>query len=281
MKVLLKDIYGKSQRPELVAGAAGKSIQPAITADGPRDPWKIIDGQPLGADGEAAPPAAPIRFVIDRRARIIPHATEQVVLERYRKLRTKLMQQHSIREFRSLMVTSATPQEGKTLTVFNLALSFAMIPGFRVAVVDGDLRRGSVGRWLGAEDRPGLINLLDGSATVDDVILKSDDLPVHFILSGNTRSSSAELMQPGDLREHMRQISERFDLVIVDSAPVNVITDAQLLASCCDAILLVARAFITTRKEFEKMAADLQAFRIIGTVLNGGTQSKRHYKGYY
>ncbi|MDX1983183.1 MAG: CpsD/CapB family tyrosine-protein kinase [Bryobacteraceae bacterium] len=279
----MKDIYGKSQRPELVAGTAGKSIQPAIAAaDGPRDPWKIIDGQPLGAGGEAdAPPAAPIRFVIDRRARIIPHATEQVVLERYRKLRTKLMQQHSIREFRSLMVTSATPQEGKTLTVFNLALSFAMIPGFRVAVVDGDLRRGSVGRWLGAEDRPGLINLLEGSATVDDVILKSDDLPVHFILSGNTRSSSAELMQPGDLREHMRQISERFDLVIVDSAPVNVITDAQLLASCCDAILLVARAFITTRKEFEKMAADLQAFRIIGTVLNGGTQMKRHYKGYY
>ena len=84
-------------------------------------------------------------------------------------------------------------------------------------------------------------------------------------------------------RSQFRRISEQFDLVLVDSAPVNLIADAQLLAGCCDAVLLVARAFSTTRKSLEQAVQDLSPFRIIGTVLNGGprTQVYRRYKGYY
>jgi Mrp family chromosome partitioning ATPase len=71
--------------------------------------------------------------------------------------------------------------------------------------------------------------------------------------------------------------------VLIDSPPLNLVTDAQLLANSCDAVLLVVRAFVTTRKSLERTVQDLQAFRVIGTVLNCGTrtQKKGRYRGYY
>jgi capsular exopolysaccharide synthesis family protein len=181
------------------------------------------------------------------------------------------------------MVTSPRPREGKTVTTLNLALSFSLLPSFRVIVVDGDLRRSAMGKWLGATDQAGLSNLIDGSARLNDVIFQADDTSLHFITSGTSKAQPAELLQSPVLSRHLRSIAEKFDLVLIDSPPLDLITDAQLLASGCDAVLLVARAFSTTRKSLEKAAQDLQPFRVIGTVLNGGTHGRLYqgYKSYY
>jgi len=106
---------------------------------------------------------------------------------------------------------------------------------------------------------------------------------MHFIVRGNSKVPPAELLHSQRLGTQFRRLSEEFDLVLVDSAPVNVVTDTQLLAGSCDAVLLVARAFSTTRKAMEQAVQDLSPFRIIGTVLNGGprTQGYRRYTGYY
>ena len=98
------------------------------------------------------------------------------------------------------------------------------------------------------------------------------------------RVPAAELLHSTDrLRELFRHMTKEYDLVVVDSSPVTLITDAQLLAENCDAVLLVARAFSTTRKSLEQTARELSAFRIVGTVLNGGTRAQlyRRYNGYY
>jgi non-specific protein-tyrosine kinase len=181
------------------------------------------------------------------------------------------------------MVTSPGPQDGKTVTALNLGLNFAMLPGFKILVVDGDLRRGSLGDWLGVEEHAGLSNLLDGSASLDDVILKSSETSLHFIVRGTSQSSPGELLHSPRLSEHFRQIAAAFSLVLIDSPPVNLIADAQLLARACDAVLLIARAFSTTRKALEKTVQDLAPFRVIGTVLNAGTKGQpyRRYGGYY
>lgn len=223
------------------------------------------------------------KVTLDQKARLIPHAVDPVVMEHYRRLRTKILQEQEKKYFRTLMVTSPNPQDGKTVTVLNLGLNFAMVPSFKVLVVDGDLRRGSLGDWLGVDDHPGLSNLIDGSASLDDVILKSTDTPMHFMVRGNSKSSPGELLHSPQLSEQFRQIAEEFSLVLVDSPPVNLVADAQLLARSCDAVLLIARAFATTRKALERAAQDLAPFRVIGTVLNAGTQGKpyRKYGGYY
>jgi capsular exopolysaccharide synthesis family protein len=220
---------------------------------------------------------------LDHHARAIPNAVDQGIVEHYRRLRTKLIQQREVKPFRSLMVTSASPQEGKTVTVLNLGLSFAMLPDFKVLVVDGDIRRGTLGKWLDADENRGFSNLIDGSAGLNDVILKNDELPVHFMARGNSPVSAAELLNSPHLRASIQKVSEYFSLVLIDSPPANVVTDAQLLANSCDAMLLVVRAFVTTRKALERTVQDLQSFRVLGTVLNCGTRAQNdgRYRGYY
>lgn len=246
---------------------------------------EVLEGLPAAPDldGETRPSPfegtqATIR--VDKRARLIPNATDPVVVERYRMLRTKILQERADKFFRSLVITSASPQEGKTVTVLNLALSFAALPSFKVLVVDGDMRRGTLGEWLGIDkDRPGLSNLIEGSAELEQVLLKSEELSMHVIPRGNAQVSD---LQPSHLSVHLRPLAEQFDLVLVDSPPVNVITDVQIIAASCDAILLVARAFSTSAKGIEEAVDKLQSFRLIGTVLNAGTPRRsRGYQGYY
>jgi protein-tyrosine kinase len=226
-------------------------------------------------------PSARKKMPLDRQA-LIPNSVDPIVVEHYRRLRTKIMQQHTAKPFRSLLVTSPEPEEGKSVTVLNLAFSFAMLRSFKVLVVDGDLRRGSLGRWLGMEDHAGFGNVIDGSATFAQVVLKWDEVPVHFVLAGNSKIPAAELLHPAQVGRHLRTITQQFDLVLIDSPPVNVITDTQLLSESCDAVMLVVRAFATTRKALEKAAKDLHACRIIGTILNGGSRAGLYgrYKGY-
>jgi protein-tyrosine kinase len=222
----------------------------------------------------------PQKVVLDKRARLLPHITDSRIVERYRMLRTKIMQERSKEQFKTLVVTSPNPQEGKTVTALNLALSFATLPDFKVLVVDGDMRRGTLGSWLGVDDnRSGLSNLIDGSAQLEDVVLRSTDLPMDFILRGN---SLVQDIEAAHYARPFRQMAAMYDLVIVDSPPVNVITDVQLMAGSCDAILLVARAFATTRKALEHAARSLEPFRVVGTVLNAGEPQNSHrYNGYY
>lgn len=265
-------------------GTAAAVIAAADTSPG--DPWVISPEQephPRRRSSLSTALGVLQNITVDRSARVLPNAVSPAVVEHYRRLRTKVIQQHAIKPFRSLVITSAGPQEGKTVTVLNLALSFAMLPAFRILLVDGDMRRGTLGKWLGASDRPGLSNLIDGSHRFDEVFFKCDDAPIHFIPKGTSTRPAAELLHSSQLSSHFRRMTEQFDLVLVDSPPVNLVTDTQLLATNCDAVLLVARAFATSRKALEKAVQDLSPFRIIGTVLNGSARAElyRGYNGYY
>jgi len=217
---------------------------------------------------------------LDEKARLLPHSANPMLADYYRRLRTKILQQREQKPFRSLLVTSAAPQEGKTVTVMNLALSFCSLPDFKVVVVDGDLRRGTLGKWLGvSDDQPGLSNLFRGTARLEDVVLKSDQVPMHFIVSGNEEIRD---LHPSHFAGHFEKLGEHYDLVLIDSPPVNLIADVQLLAANADAVLLVARAFSTTRKSLEKAAQELAPFRIIGAVLNAGVGQRAYrYYGHY
>jgi capsular exopolysaccharide synthesis family protein len=252
----------------------GHGDQPASSNDEPASSKAVVETQAEGELGTVA------KAGLDRGARLLPYATNSAVVDHYRRLRTKILQQREIKPFKSLVVTSASPQEGKTVTVINLALSFSSLPNFKVVVIDGDLRRGTLGGWLGvSEDQLGLSNLLEGSAKLEDVVLKSDQIPMHFMVRGNAQVPD---LHPSHFAGHFRRLSELYDLVLVDSPPVNLLADVQILAANSDAVLLVARAFSTTRKSLEKAAQELAPFRIIGSVLNAGvTPRSSKYYGYY
>lgn len=262
-------------------GDAGNSVWEALGMNGSSVSRPV---QPEGAQPLLPAPVSlggtQATIALDRRARLIPHGVDPMVVEHYRMLRTKIIQEREQNPFRTLVVTSANPQEGKTVTSLNLALSFAMLPSFKVLIVDGDMRRGTLGAWLGVDGgQPGLSNLIDGSAQLNDVVLKSSELPIHFMVCGNSKVPDLHSSQ---LDTHFRALSRHFDLVLVDSPPANLVTDVQLFAASCDAVLIIARAFSTTRKAFEKAVQNLKPFRLIGAVLNAGAiQRSRRYSGYY
>jgi protein-tyrosine kinase len=253
---------------------------PAVATEEILEAVEVTPEIEVATPEQASPDLTAAKILLDKRARLIPHTTDQAVVEHYRMLRTKILQEREKKFFRSLVVTSASPQEGKTVTVLNLALSFAALPSFRVLVIDGDIRKGSLGDWLGIDrERPGLSNLIEGSARLDQVLLKSEELSFHVIPRGNAQICD---LQPSHFDEYFRQLAEQYDLVLVDTPPVNLITDVQIMAASCDAVLLIARAFSTTSKSLEEAVDKLQSFRLIGTVLNAGTPRKsRKYQGYY
>jgi protein-tyrosine kinase len=219
---------------------------------------------------------------LDRTVRVISNAANPAVTERYRSLRTRLLQERELNPFRTLMIASPNPNEGKSITTLNLALSFAMFPSSKILVVDADLRKGSLGKWLGVRPpQPGLSDLIEGTAELNQVIVKSDKLPVYFMLRGESKIAPAELLNGPGVKKCFDQMARNFDLVLVDSPPVNIITDGQLIARSCDAVLLVARAFSTTQKSIEQAARDLQRCRVLGVVLNGGGPLKRDRKYSY
>jgi capsular exopolysaccharide synthesis family protein len=223
------------------------------------------------------------RALLDRKARLIPNTADLSIVEHYRRLRTKLLQENEVRPFRLLMIASLNPHEGKTLTAMNLALSFAMLPSCKVLIIDGDLRKGTLSKWLCAHSRPGLSNLIDGTAEIANVVVACDNVAVQCLPRGHSKTPAGELLNSSRLNDYLRQMAEWFDVVLVDSPPLNIVTDAQLLARCCDGVLLVTRAFSTTRKSLERAVQDLQPFRVLGTVLNGAVRAKnyRKYVHYY
>lgn len=272
-------LYEALTRRSRRAGESGAnwSELAAVEAEAARDGLPAVEA-PV-ADGLSF--GNRVVAAVSARARLLPSATDPMLVEHYRRLRTKILQQRETRPIRTLMVTSAGPQEGKTLTTLNLALSFALLPSFRVLVVEGDLRKGTIGEWLGVE--PGLRgfgNLIEDSATLAETVLKADGIPLHFMMQGNSPISPAELLNASGLRRHFDEMAARFDLVLVDSPPVNLFTDAQLLAAHADAVLVVARAFSTRMQALERAVEELGPAKVIGAVLNAGSvpHSRRYYR---
>jgi len=157
---------------EAIARAA--VTPPVLTPDpGPAEMAAMLDDELVdrGTQPQNSSFATKVHVAFDLKARLVTNAADSAVSEHYRRLRTKILQQQATKPFRSLIVVSPSPQEGKTVTVLNLGLTFAMLPSFKVLVVDGDLRRGNIGERLGVENHPGLTDLIEGSAKMEDVVL--------------------------------------------------------------------------------------------------------------
>jgi capsular exopolysaccharide synthesis family protein len=219
---------------------------------------------------------------IDSKAPLIPHSVDTGIVEHYRRLRTKILHKQQENPFKTLVIVSPNPQEGKTVTVLNLGLSLAMLPDYRVLVVDGDLRRGMFDTVMNVSPRAGFSNYLEGTASLKEVVLRSENVPMAFMLRGDSKIPPADLFHSPYLERRLKALGEHFDIVLFDSAPVNLLSDSQTLAGNCDAVLLVARAFSTPRTAIQKALKELAHTRIIGTVLNAvSTERRRKYQKYY
>jgi capsular exopolysaccharide synthesis family protein len=204
-------------------------------------------------------------------------------IEAYRVLRTNLLFSRRGGGFpRSVVVTSAAPGEGKTVTATNLAIILAR-EGMRVLLVDCDLRRARLHRLLGVPRQPGLAQLLRSSSMPPGAICATA-VPGLFVLPGGAPdASSGELLASSVMRKLLGTLTSQFDIVVIDSPPVLSLADASILGALADAVLLVVRAGQTDRGAAQEAAVQLAGVGsvILGTVLNDPHGEAPEYLSYY
>jgi succinoglycan biosynthesis transport protein ExoP len=200
--------------------------------------------------------------------------------EAYRTLRTNLLFSAAVRSLRCLVITSAGPKEGKSTTAANLAVAFAQ-QGQRVVLVDCDLRRPRVHTLFDVNQNPGLTNLLLGDATLDQVVRPTRVPGLSVITSGPIPPNPVELLGSQQMRDVLERIES--DLVVLDTPPMLVASDAAVLARAADGVLMVVRAGTTQRGALQESAQQLASIgaRLVGTVLNDPDAEVAKYASYY
>ncbi|MEV6152784.1 polysaccharide biosynthesis tyrosine autokinase [Nonomuraea sp. NPDC052129] len=201
--------------------------------------------------------------------------------EAFRSLRTNLQFIGVDRQPKSLVITSCLPNEGKSSTSSNLAITLAQA-GWRVLLVDGDLRRPRIPTYLGIEGAVGLTDVLIGKARLDEVIQPWGEPRLFVLPSGQIPPNPSELLGSRGMRQVIDQVMDDYDIVIVDAPPLLPVTDAATLSAICDGVLLVAR-YGKTRQEHIVRGTELLASinaRIVGTVMNFVPAKASRYDGY-
>ena len=203
--------------------------------------------------------------------------------ESYRALRTSLLLSSLGAPPKVIMITSALPQEGKTTTSINTAIVLAQ-KGVRVLLIDGDLRRPSIHKTLGMGPHSGLSNVLTGSTTLDEAIVRTTLLPNLFVLpAGTPPPNPAELLASSNMRDVLLQLREQYDHVVIDTPPSLSVTDAVVLSPRADAVILVIRSGQTSKHALRRSRDILFQVnaKLVGVLLNAVDLTSPDYYYYY
>ncbi len=192
---------------------------------------------------------------------------QSATVEAFRKLRTNVRFADSAHPLSVVVVTSALPDEGKSLTAANLAISFARKEA-NVLLVEGDLRRPKIADYFGLEGSVGLTNVLVGEVALSEV-LQPAGAGLTVLAGGSIPANPAELLDSLAMGELMQTLRASYDLVIFDSPAVLPVTDAVILAAASDGVLLVTKYGKTTKAQVSAAVKSLSAVgaRLLGTVL--------------
>jgi capsular exopolysaccharide synthesis family protein len=203
--------------------------------------------------------------------------------ESFRSLRTALLLSSAGHPPKMILLTSATPSEGKTTASVNLATVLAQ-GNARVLIIDADLRRPTIHEQFGLSARVGLSSVLTGSATLEQAIQRIPSVPnLDILVSGPMPPFPTELLSSEMMRQLLEGAEERYTHIVIDSPPVLSVTDAVILAREADAVVLVIRQGKSS-KHIVRRARDLLARSgapISGILLNAVDISSPDYYGYY
>lgn len=206
--------------------------------------------------------------------------------EQYRKLKSTLVKLAREGKFdKSMMVTSAVGGEGKTLTSLNLAISLAQEFDHTVLLVEADIRRPSILKYLGMEATAGLTDCVLDNLDVGEVILKTGIGKLSVLPAGRAVSNPVELFSSQRMQEILSEIKDRYNdrYVIVDTTPILPFAEPQYLAHAVGGVLFVVREGVSSLDKIKKGLGMLKGHNLLGVVCNGMTQvgSLQGYYGYY
>ena len=240
-------------------------------------------------------------------AHLVTHfVPKSMISESFRALRTNIRFKDAENKIKTIAVTSASPQEGKTLVSINLAITMAQA-GMKILLVGADMRKPMMGKAFGLEITPGLTDILMGNHPWRDVIKTITDIlmgkmtmdeimitpgldNLHIITSGAIPPNPSVLIESKRLLEFSEEAGKEYDLIIFDSPPILSTADAAILGSKMDGVLLVYRAGSIARGLLKRSSTQLEQVNcnLMGVILNGmkpefspDFQDFKYYKYYY
>ena len=212
-----------------------------------------------------------------------PDAPFQFV-EAYKSLRTNLEFLSASSGCKVILITSSVPEEGKSNVAINLASTMAA-GGKKVVLVDGDLRKGSLSRYLHLNrNRPGISNVVANQCTLTDALVRFKNVQFTLLPVGPLPPNPSEMLATPAVEALFKGLREYYDYVIVDTPPVSVVTDAAVMCRFADGAILVVRPGVTPTQGAQLSKKNLEAVHahILGVVLNGYDAKRAGHKdGYY
>ena len=249
-----------------------------------------IDGASAAVTSAAAPGVAPAPAPVVRPEDgvgpklVMRGQTDTLLVEQYRRLAAVLHHAQTERQIRTVMVASAVPAEGKTLTTTNLALTLSQSYEKKVLVIDADLRRPSLHGMFGVSGAEGLTTAL-GDTAVERLPVKQISGGFWLLPAGKPNPNPMSLLTSDAMKQLLADAAAQFDWVILDTPPVGLMADANLLAAMVDAALIVVKAGSTPYPLVQKAVAAMGPGRVLGVVLNRASRDaashEYDYYGYY
>jgi capsular exopolysaccharide synthesis family protein len=226
--------------------------------------------------------AVPFDKRSDKGSLITEGSAQSTRAEAMRQLRTNLQFVNVDRPLRSVVVSSALPNEGKSTIACNLAIAFAEA-GKRVMLIDADLRRPRMADYMGIEGAVGLTNVLAGQARLRDVVQPWGASGLWLLPSGYIPPNPSELLGSGNMADLLTSLGTAFDLIIIDTPPLLPVTDAAVMATVADGCILVTRHGKTTTTQAATAAAALAAVgaKLHGCILNMSPAKRPSQYAYY
>jgi capsular exopolysaccharide synthesis family protein len=314
--VLLQTRVKEAQIAAAVTDASVRLVDPAVAPSRPIKPRPMVTlafatmlGLGMGLAGavirdhldrtvrsredlQTRLPGLPILSVVPRAVRrngrdgVTVVEGESPSAEAYRQLRTNLSFANPDQPQRVLVLTSPTPGDGKSMTSANLAATLAQ-QGVRCLLIDADMRRGALHEAFGQERDPGLSQVLAGQADFDAAVrrvrLGDTGAQLDFLPGGVHPPNPAELLGSPRLRKLLDACRERYDMIVLDAPPLNLVTDATLIGGAADGMIVVVRAGVTRTDSLDVAVDQLETSRapLMGVVLNDVDLRAEGYYGKY
>jgi capsular exopolysaccharide synthesis family protein len=250
---------------ELLLNDDPTHVVPAVMASFPDAPAETQNGRAGNAFRTGNIRTRPMS--IRTAGPVLPFDSNRQSADRYRMLRTKIQQHPS--QPRILLIAGSGPGDGKTTTAINLSGALSLKPHTSVVVVDGDFRRSSIRKTLGLEGGPGLAEVLDGSATLEDGLIRTEQYPNLYVLgSAEGAPGSAELIDSPRWTAILDVLRKEFTYVVLDSPPIGSLADYDLLQACADGVILVVRPDHSRREPTVNALNSIPPGKFLGVVVN-------------
>ncbi len=220
----------------------------------------------------------------ERKRGVIVNTNERGHLaETLRSLRTKLTYYKTQTDHQVLMVSSSLPGEGKSFISVNLGMSYSLI-NKKVVLVGGDLRKPTLHKMFNMSMKKGMSSYLNGSSNLDEVLYATEYENLYILPSGAIPPNPSELLEGELMSKLMVELREQFDIIIIDTPPVGLVSDAEIIARFCDVHMFIIRYNYTPKEVVENIldkAKESGIFTQFGVIFNGVKPKGLGKYGYY